>query len=72
MSSECPGTGKNSWPELVETNGDYAASVIESENSKVDAVVILVGSMVTADIRCDRVRVWVDKNRIVVKIPTIG
>ncbi|CAF2123290.1 unnamed protein product [Brassica rapa] len=34
MSYECP--GKNSWPELVGTNGDYAALVIERENTRVD------------------------------------
>ncbi|CAN6835403.1 unnamed protein product, partial [Brassica oleracea] len=64
--------GKNSWPELVGTNGDYAASVIERENSRVDALVILQGSPVTADVRCDRVRVWVNRNRIVVHVPIAG
>ncbi|CAF1859592.1 unnamed protein product, partial [Brassica napus] len=29
--------GKTSWLELVGTNGDYAASVIESQNSRVKA-----------------------------------
>ncbi|KAG2301691.1 hypothetical protein Bca52824_030342 [Brassica carinata] len=72
MSSECPVVGKNSWPELVGTNGDYAASVIERENSRVDAVVILQGSPATTDIRCDRVRVWVNRNRIVVQVPIVG
>ncbi|KAH0887072.1 hypothetical protein HID58_063168, partial [Brassica napus] len=52
MSSEC--AGKNSWPELLGTNGDYAASVIERENSRVDAMVILDGTPVTGDFRCDR------------------
>ncbi|CAN7115758.1 unnamed protein product [Brassica rapa subsp. narinosa] len=70
MSYECP--GKNSWPELVGTNGDYAALVIERENTRVDAIVILDGTPVTADFRCDRVRVRVDKNRIVVKVPIAG
>ncbi|KAF8086818.1 hypothetical protein N665_0611s0004 [Sinapis alba] len=72
MSSECP--GKNSWPELVGTKGDYAASVIERENSRVKAVVILDGSPVTTDFRCDRVWVRVDKEveGIVIKTPTVG
>ncbi|KAG7574138.1 Proteinase inhibitor I13 potato inhibitor I superfamily [Arabidopsis suecica] len=70
MSSECP--KKNSWPELRGTNGDYAAAVIERENPTVDAIVILDGSPVTADFRCDRVRVFVDRYRIVVKTPTSG
>jgi len=64
--------GKNSWPELTGTNGDYAAVVIERENPTVNAAVILDGSPVTADFRCDRVRVFVDGNRIVVKTPKSG
>ncbi|CAF1700628.1 unnamed protein product, partial [Brassica oleracea] len=64
--------GKNSWPELVGTNGDYAASVIERENTRVDAIVILDGTPVTTDFRCNRVRVRVDGNRIVVRVPTAG
>ncbi|CAN6839505.1 unnamed protein product, partial [Brassica oleracea var. botrytis] len=66
--------GKTSWPELVGTNGEYAASVIESQNSRVKAVVILDGSPVTADFRCDRFWVRVDKEveGIVVKTPTVG
>ncbi|XP_013627677.1 PREDICTED: LOW QUALITY PROTEIN: protease inhibitor HPI-like [Brassica oleracea var. oleracea] len=70
MSSDCP--GKNSWPELVGTNGDYAASMIERENTSVDAIVILDGTPVTTDFRCNRVRVRVDGNRIVVRVPTAG
>ncbi|KFK36788.1 hypothetical protein AALP_AA4G170800 [Arabis alpina] len=70
MSSECP--GKNSWPELVGTNGDYAASVIERENSKVNAIVILDGTPVITDFRCDRVWVRVNRNRTVVKVPKAG
>ncbi|KAF3545578.1 hypothetical protein DY000_02002129 [Brassica cretica] len=70
MSSDCP--GKNSWPELVGTNGDYAASMIERENTRVDAIVILDGTPVTTDFRCNRVRVRVDGNRIVVRVPTAG
>ncbi|XP_019102529.1 PREDICTED: glu S.griseus protease inhibitor-like [Camelina sativa] len=68
----CPYIGKNSWPELLGTNGDYASSVIKGENSSLQVTVILVGSPVTGDLRCDRVRVWVDESRIVVKNPTAG
>uniref|UniRef100_A0A1J3I3T7 Proteinase inhibitor n=1 Tax=Noccaea caerulescens TaxID=107243 RepID=A0A1J3I3T7_NOCCA len=70
MSSQCP--PKNAWPELVGKNGDYATSVIEKENRKVDAVVILDGSPVTADLRCDRVRVIVNSKNIVVRVPVAG
>lgn len=58
--------------ELEGTNGDYAASVIERENSSANVVVILDGSLLTEDFRCDRVRVRVDGNRIVVQVPTVG
>ncbi|CAH8299624.1 unnamed protein product [Eruca vesicaria subsp. sativa] len=72
MSSECP--GKTSWPELVGSDGNDAASVIESQNPGVKAVVILDGSPVTGDFRCDRVWVRVDKevDGIVVQVPTVG
>ncbi|CAH8381827.1 unnamed protein product [Eruca vesicaria subsp. sativa] len=72
MSSEC--TGKTSWPELLGTDGSYAVSVIESENPSVNAVVILAGSPVTGDFRCDRVRVYVKKGAkgTVVEVPRVG
>lgn len=46
--------------------------VIEKENPAVDAHTVLEGSVVTADFRCDRVRVWVKKNGIVYLVPSIG
>ncbi|KAJ8486479.1 hypothetical protein OPV22_018964 [Ensete ventricosum] len=65
-------TGKNSWPELLGVKGETAVTTIECENPAVKAVIVKVGSMVTADFRCDRVRVWVDKAGIVAQIPSIG
>ncbi|CAL5337503.1 unnamed protein product [Camellia sinensis] len=70
MSSDCT-KGKSSWPELVGTQGETAVTTIESENPLVNAVIVLEGSIVTQDIRCDRVRVWVDTNGIVVSVPVI-
>ncbi|KAJ9543355.1 hypothetical protein OSB04_023062 [Centaurea solstitialis] len=64
--------GKSSWPELVGRRGDFAVETIERENPRVDAVVILDGSPVTADFRCDRVRVRVNRRGIVVQIPGIA
>jgi len=64
-------TGKSSWPELVGINGEVAAKIIESENPKVRVSIVEEGMMVTQEIRCDRVRVWVDKNGIVKDIPSI-
>ncbi|KNA20989.1 hypothetical protein SOVF_047400 [Spinacia oleracea] len=64
--------GKNVWPELVGENGKEAAIIIERENPNVEAIVLPDGTAVTDDFRCDRVWVWVDCNRLVVRPPTIG
>lgn len=64
--------GKDAWPELVGEQGKKAAQIIEKENSYVQAFVIKEGTMVTMDFRCDRVRVWVDCDGIVVQTPIIG
>ncbi|XP_024992453.1 glu S.griseus protease inhibitor-like [Cynara cardunculus var. scolymus] len=64
--------GKSSWPELVRQRGEDAVVTIERENPRVDAFVILDGSPVTADFRCDRVRVRVNSRGIVVRTPSIG
>ncbi|OIW01797.1 hypothetical protein TanjilG_03935 [Lupinus angustifolius] len=67
--SECK--GKSSWPELVGVQGTEAEATIERENPLVDAIVLLEGTPVTKDFRCDRVWVWVDTNGIVIKVPII-
>ncbi|CAL0321139.1 unnamed protein product [Lupinus luteus] len=68
--SECK--GKSSWPELVGVQGTEAEATIERENPLVDAKIVLEGTSVTDDFRCDRVWVWIDTNGIVKKVPTIG
>ncbi|KAL3517662.1 hypothetical protein ACH5RR_020251 [Cinchona calisaya] len=68
--SRCP--GKTSWPELVGGKGFAAASIIELENRHVRAIVLEDGTPVTKDYRCDRVWVWVNKDRIVVRTPVVG
>ncbi|KAK8702069.1 hypothetical protein V6N13_020439 [Hibiscus sabdariffa] len=45
--SSCP--GKNSWPELVGTNGESVKTTIERENPNVDAVVLRDGTPLTGD-----------------------
>ena len=69
--SFCAYVGKSSWPELVGKNGCFAAETIKKENPFVNTVILLEGSPVTGDFRCDRVRVVVDKNNIVVQVPVI-
>ncbi|KAJ9543353.1 hypothetical protein OSB04_023060 [Centaurea solstitialis] len=63
--------GKDSWPELVGRTGEAAATIIERENPRVDAMVILDGTPVPRDFRCDRVWVWVDSRGIVLRTPII-
>ncbi|PRQ36381.1 putative proteinase inhibitor I13, potato inhibitor I [Rosa chinensis] len=70
MSDQCE--GKDSWPELLGAEGTVAKATIESENSLVEAVIVLEGTPVTGDFRCDRVRVWVDTDGIVTRVPVIG
>ncbi|XAR57367.1 hypothetical protein NMG60_11025487 [Bertholletia excelsa] len=63
--------GKNAWPELVGKNGDYAKKVVEKENPRVNAIILLEGTPTTKDFRCDRVWIFVDKKNIVVRVPII-
>ncbi|KAL4362236.1 hypothetical protein GQ457_04G027490 [Hibiscus cannabinus] len=53
--SNCP--GKNSWPELVGTNGESAKATIERENRNVGAIVVRDGTIVTGDFRTKRRKV---------------
>ncbi|KAM7489377.1 hypothetical protein LguiB_026861 [Lonicera macranthoides] len=71
-TSFCSDVGKSSWPELCGTRGNTAVATIERENSLVDAFIVLEGSIVTTDIRCNRVRVWVNRNGIVTRVPVVG
>ncbi|KAK9152172.1 hypothetical protein Syun_010481 [Stephania yunnanensis] len=72
MASElCPGAGKQVWPELLGAQASVAVATIRRENANVRPVVIPEGSFVTADFRCDRVRVWV-KGSTVSRVPGIG
>ncbi|CAJ2628095.1 unnamed protein product [Trifolium pratense] len=72
MSNRGECEGKDSWPELVGVEGKVAEATIERENPLVNAEIVLEGSDVTQDFRCDRVWVWVDKNGIVKQVPIIG
>ncbi|KAF9680870.1 hypothetical protein SADUNF_Sadunf06G0166600 [Salix dunnii] len=70
MASECQ--GKSSWPELLGVQARVAIATIEKENPYVDTQVVLEGTVVTTDFSCTRVRVWIDRNRIVTRVPIIG
>ncbi|KAL4567370.1 hypothetical protein LXL04_022953 [Taraxacum kok-saghyz] len=64
--------GKKSWPEVVGTSSQAAATIIERQNENVEAVVVEEGSSVSTDVRCDRVRIFVDDNNIVKEVPKVG
>ncbi|XP_022035888.1 wound-induced proteinase inhibitor 1 isoform X2 [Helianthus annuus] len=71
LTPQAPCPGKNSWPELVGKTGVVAAAIIEKENPLVNAIVLLDGTPVTMDFRCDRVRVWVNTEGVVIRTPVI-
>lgn len=57
---------------MVGVKGEVAAATIVRENPKLGADIVKEGMMVTMDLRCDRVRVWVDQNGFVKQTPQIG
>ena len=73
---DCPGICtklKTSWPELVDKTCEDAKETILNENEKITYVKCLPeGSMVTKDLRRNRVRVFVDEDGIVVRTPRAG
>ncbi|KAM7462937.1 hypothetical protein LguiA_031058 [Lonicera macranthoides] len=71
-TSLCSDVGKNAWPELCEVLGKDAVAIIQRENPLVNAVILLQGTPVTHDIRCDRVRVWVNEIGNVMIVPVVG
>ena len=66
------GVGKSWWPELLGTKGDVAVEIMVRENPRVTAIILPEGSVVTPDFRCDRVRVFVNNQDIVNRMPKIG
>ncbi|XP_015167390.1 proteinase inhibitor 1-like [Solanum tuberosum] len=65
--------GKLRWPELIGVPAQYAKGIIEKENSLISNVHILLnGSPITLDIRCDRVRLFDNILGYVVDMPVVG
>ena len=65
--------GKQAWPELVRKTGREAGRVIYKENPYVKIIqIVKLGTHVTMDYRCDRVRIWVNDDGIVVLVPIVG
>lgn len=64
--------GKRSWPELVGEIGKAAAVKIERENPNVGAILVEEGTpSPTKDRKCDKVRVWIDQNGVVTRVPSV-
>ena len=63
---------KTSWPELVGTQGDVAVAAIKTEYPNLNVFTLPVGSVVTGDLDCNRVRVYVNANDIVAEVPILG
>ena len=62
-----------SWPELVGKDGLTAKSAIQKATGLNTRVIITPeNSMVTMDYRLDRVRIYVDSNGIVTRVPRRG
>lgn len=64
---------KESWPELLGTPAKFAKQIIQKENPKLTNVeTLLNGSAFTEDLRCNRVRLFVNLLDIVVQTPKVG
>ncbi|CAD6273283.1 unnamed protein product [Miscanthus lutarioriparius] len=63
------GGAKTSWPEVVGLSVEEAKKAILKDKPDADIVVLPVGSIVTADYRPDRVRIFVDT---VAQTPHVG
>ncbi|KAL2927246.1 Glu S.griseus protease inhibitor [Bienertia sinuspersici] len=70
MSGQC--AGKLEWPELESKDGEFAKTVVEKENPEVKGVLKNIKEPPLTDHFCNRVVIWVDDARIVVRIPAVG
>jgi hypothetical protein len=68
-ATTAPGGAKTSWPEVVGFSVEEAKKAILKDKPDADIVVLPVGSIVTADYRPDRVRIFVDT---VAQTPHVG
>ncbi|XP_060174508.1 trypsin inhibitor 1-like [Lycium barbarum] len=71
--SSCPGVKKGAWPELLGVPAKFAREIIQKENRRLTNVPnVLNGSPVTKDLRCNRVRLFVNVLDFVVQTPRVG
>ncbi|XP_061357484.1 subtilisin inhibitor CLSI-I-like [Gastrolobium bilobum] len=63
---------KTSWPELVGVTAEEAEKKIKEEMAGVEIQVVLPGYSVTFDYKIQRVRLYVDESKKVIRTPVIG
>jgi len=69
----CVHVGKQFWPELIGVPTKLAKEIIEKENPSInDVPIILNGTPVPADFRCNRVRLFDNILGDVVQIPWVA
>ncbi|CAF0958774.1 unnamed protein product [Rotaria sordida] len=64
--------GKYSWPEMLGKDGTLAVQYIKMKSNLTNVFTVPENSFITMDYRTDRVRVFVDNNNIVTKVPRVG
>lgn len=72
---DCVPTGTRSWPGLLDMDGEAAVNVIAADTAGQGIEVIIVSddlSYSAADYNLERVRIFVDENGKVTKVPMIG
>ena len=67
-----PIPGKSSWPELVGVNATLAATAIAHDRPDVAVEVLPPGAPLAPGYNPLRVRVFIDNNLLVSKVPVIG
>jgi hypothetical protein len=67
-----PIPGKSSWPELMGVQATLAATAIAHDRPDVAVEVLPPGAPIIPDYNPERVRVFIDDNSLVAKIPVIG
>lgn len=75
MLSSCAaeaGEPKFEWPELQGKTADEAKAVLDKEAPGFKIQVIGPDMMATADYRCERIRIWLGKDRKVSQPPRVG
>ncbi|XP_020618902.1 subtilisin inhibitor-like [Orbicella faveolata] len=69
---EKPKILKTEWPELVGKDAEEATTVIDKEHPGLKIQIIPENSFVIKNLEEKRVRIFVDREQMVVRIPCIG